>query len=321
MTPAELLQRLAAGTVSGDVLAREAGVGRAAMWKRIESLRSAGIDILAEPGRGYRLARPPDLLDESVIRAGLGAGCAGLLESLEVAWSVDSTNSVLLAQGHGGARSRVLLAETQTGGRGRRGRGWVSPPAANLYLSVARGFDGGLARLGGLSLVAGIACAEALQALGADGLRLKWPNDLVVDGRKLGGVLVEGGGEHAGPVRAVVGIGINVAMPRGAADAIKQPWTDLRGVGVAASRSVIAGRVVGAVLLALDAFDREGLDAFGERFAALDALAGRQVEVADGRARHHGIARGIAADGALRVEGEGGMRAFHAGEVSVHGLA
>src|SRR5690606_17541279 len=134
------------------------------------------------------------------------------------------------------------------------GRAWASPLGANLYLSAARAFEGGLARLGGLGLVAGVAAAEALHALGHGAVRLKWPNDLVVAGpdgglRKLGGLLVEGGGEQGGPVRAVVGIGLNVRMPAAAGRDIAQPWCDLAGLSASApqSRNAVAAALVAAL--------------------------------------------------------------------------
>lgn len=316
-----LLDRLAGGPVSGDTLAREAGLTRAAVWKRIEALRAAGLRIEARAGRGYALSAPVDLLDGGGIVAALPAPLREGLGALEVAWSLDSTNSELLRLGDPGPRARVLLAERQTGGRGRRGRSWASPLAANLYLSVARRFDAGLARLGGLSLVAGIAVAEALHALGVERARLKWPNDLVVtvDGRlhKLGGILVEGGGEYAGPARAVIGIGLNVRMPPGAADGIDQPWIDLQALGAPAPRNQVAAAVLARLLPALDRFDAEGLAPFLPAYAALDALARQPVRILAGDAGHDGTALGVAADGALRVRTAGGERVFHAGEVSL----
>ncbi len=319
-----LLLRLRAGPVSGDALARDSGQTRAAVWKRIEALRAAGIAIDAHPGRGYALAAPLDLLDADAIRAGIPASMHADIASLEVAWSLDSTNAELLRRAAPVHGVSILFAERQTGGRGRRGRDWVSPLAANLYLSLARVFDGGLARLGGLSLVAGVAAIEALQALGFDAVRLKWPNDLVVadaDGglRKLGGLLIEGGGEHADPVRAVLGLGINVRMPRGAAAAIAQPWTDLAALraGVPPARNAIAAALLAHLLPALDRFDRDGLAPFLPRYATYDALAEREIEVHAGDGTHAGTALGIADDGALRVRLRGGERRFHAGEVSV----
>ena len=319
-----LLLRLQSGPVSGDVLAHESGQTRAAVWKRIETLRAAGIAIDARPGRGYALATPLELLDADAMLAGIPVSERARIASLDVAWSLDSTNAELLRRAVPARGAAVLLAERQTGGRGRRGRTWVSPLAANLYLSLARMFDGGLARLGGLSLVAGIAAAEALQASGYAAVRLKWPNDLVVADaggglRKLGGLLVEGGGEHAGPVRAVLGLGLNVRMPRDAATGIAQPWTDLSALRATAppSRNAIAAALLARLLPALERFDRDGLAPFLPHYAACDALAGREVDVHAGDGTHAGVALGIADDGALRVRLHGGERRFHAGEVSV----
>ncbi|HSR65233.1 MAG TPA: biotin--[acetyl-CoA-carboxylase] ligase, partial [Xanthomonadaceae bacterium] len=237
-------------------------------------------------------------------------------------WTTDSTNTRLLERPTPDEGVAVLLAERQTGGRGRRGRAWASPLAANIYLSLARSFRGGLARLPGLSLVAGVATAEALHALGFTGARLKWPNDLVVpEGRgmrKLGGLLVEGGGEHAGPARAVIGLGLNVRMPDAFAAAIDQPWIDLATLaGAPVSRNRVVAALLAHWLPALAQFDAEGLDGFLPRYAALDALAGREVAVDTTGGTRSGIALGLAADGALRVRFAEGEQRVHSGEVSV----
>ena len=322
-----LLQRLAQGPVSGAQLAREAGLTRAAMWKRIEALREAGVAIRAIPGRGYALAQAIDWLDADAIRAALPPMSRAGIAALEVAWALDSTNSELLRRSTSLRGVDVLLAERQSGGRGRRGRAWASPLAAHVYLSLARQYGGGLARLGGLSLVAGVAAAEALHGLGYAGVRLKWPNDLVVasseDGRtpglrKLGGLLVEGGGEHGGPVRAVVGLGLNVRMPADAATGIAQPWTDLQALDATLpSRNRIVAALLETLLPAFDLFDGVGLAPFLPRYAALDALAGREVDVHEHRRVRRGTALGIAADGALRVQVDGGEQRLYAGDVSV----
>lgn len=322
----ELLIRLMAGPASGDALASASGQTRAAVWKRIEALREAGVPIEAKPGRGYALSQPLDLLDAAVIRAALPDAANARLDGLEVVWSIDSTNSELLRRPKpAGAQATVLLAERQTAGRGRRGREWASPLAAHLYLSLSRSFVGGLVRLGGLSLVAGIATAEALRGLGFDAVRLKWPNDLVVECdtglRKLGGLLVEGGGEHAGPVRAVIGLGLNVRMPpTHAAARIDQPWCDLGALTIAPvpTRDALAAALLTHWLPALEQFDTDGLAPFLPRYAALDALAGEPLTVHGEAAAQHGTALGIAADGALRVRlHDGAERHFHSGEISV----
>ncbi|WP_312683670.1 bifunctional biotin--[acetyl-CoA-carboxylase] ligase/biotin operon repressor BirA [Stenotrophomonas chelatiphaga] len=318
MDDRELLAKLAAGPLSGDALARELGQTRAAIWKRIQGLRTAGVAIEGRAGDGYTLSQPVDLLDAGGIRAGLPAAADALLDDLQVTWSTVSTNTELLRCSAPPRGSRVLLAERQTGGRGRRGRDWASPLAAHVYLSVLRGFAGGLAQLGGLSLVAGVAVAEALRGLGHAQVQLKWPNDLVVDGHKLGGLLVEGGGEFAGPARAVIGIGLNVHMPPAFAERIDQPWTDLDQLaGEPVQRNAVATAVLAALLPALEQFEAEGLAPFLSRYAALDSLAGREVRVELGGAWQDGRALGLAEDGALRVEIEGREQPVHAGEVSV----
>lgn len=318
-----LLRRLAAGPVSGDVLAGELGLTRAAVWKRIEALREAGMVITALPGRGYRLAQALDLLEADAIRAALPAAVRAELAALEVAWTLESTNTSLLQCEAPARGCAVLLAERQTGGRGRRGRCWASPLAAHVYLSLARRFEGGLARLGGLSLVAGVATAEALHALGFPQVRLKWPNDLVVvEGagmRKLGGLLVEGGGEAGGAARAVVGLGLNVRMPPAFAAAIDQPWIDLAAfASPPPARNAVVAQLLQHLLPALAQFDAEGLAPFLPRYAALDALAGRRVRLHEASGTSATLALGVAADGALRVQGEDGREyCVYAGDVSV----
>jgi BirA family biotin operon repressor/biotin-[acetyl-CoA-carboxylase] ligase len=318
-----LLQHLTRGPATGDELAQAAGQTRAAVWKRIQALRQSGIMISAQPGRGYALAQPVDLLEAQAIRAALPPTVREGLAGLEVAWSLDSTNSELLRRPPARAGAQVLLAERQTGGRGRHGRVWASPLAAHVYLSVARGFSGGLARLGGLSLVSGVAVAEALQALGLAAVRLKWPNDLVVvegEGlRKLGGLLIEGAGEHAGPARAVIGLGLNVRMPPDAAAAIDQPWCDLVALSARPpSRNEVVAAVLSHLLPALEVFDEQGLAPFLPRYAALDALQGQAVELLAGTQRQHGRVIGVAEDGALRLLlPDGREQRIHAGEVSV----
>ncbi|WP_343650322.1 bifunctional biotin--[acetyl-CoA-carboxylase] ligase/biotin operon repressor BirA [Stenotrophomonas sp.] len=318
MDDRQLLAKLAAGRLSGDALARELGQTRAAIWKRIQGLRAAGVDIQGRAGEGYGLTRALELLDPQAIRSRLPADTQALLHDLQVAWTVDSTNAELLRCSAPVRGVSVLLAERQTGGRGRRGRSWASPLAAHVYLSVLRLFEGGLGRLAGLSLVAGVAVAEALHDLGFTQAQLKWPNDVLVDGRKLVGLLAEGGGEYAGPARAVIGIGINVHMPPAFGEEITQPWMDLDTLaGTVVDRNQVVAAVLARLLPALETFDRDGLAPFLPRYAALDMLAGQEVRVELDGQWQHGTALGLADDGALRVRIDGRERLLHAGEVSV----
>jgi len=316
-----LLQRLQHGPVSGGALARELGITRAAVWKRIEALRAMGVEIEARQGSGYHLAAPLELLQPAAIVAAMPPALRQDITQIDVAFSLPSTNTVLLAAALPERGCRVLLAEHQSGGRGRHGRGWQSPLGGQLALSVLRGFEGGLVRLGGLSLVAGIAVVEALHAAGFNETRLKWPNDVVVPGaqglRKLAGILVEGGGEQGARARGVIGIGLNLRLP-GSAGVIDQPWIDLRQLAAPLpGRNALAGVLLTHLLPLLQMFDRDGLPALHARYAALDVLHGEQVELRMGDKVQRGVAEGIANDGALRVRLPEGVRQFHAGEVSL----
>jgi BirA family transcriptional regulator, biotin operon repressor / biotin---[acetyl-CoA-carboxylase] ligase len=270
--------------------------------------------------------RSDNALDAASLHAILPTTVQARIATLDALDTIDSTNSELLRRPTSAHGIDVLFAERQTDGRGRQGRTWASPPGSNLYLSLARCFNGGvdgtLARLGGLSLVVGIAAAEALRALGADSVGVKWPNDLVADDdddlRKLGGVLIEGGLQQGRP-RAVIGLGLNVQMPKTVVDSIDQPWTDLHALlgGALPSRNAIAAAVLTALVEAIDRFDDEGLAPFLPRFDALDALRDADISARIGTVVHTGIADGVADDGALRLRTCDGEMLLRAGEVSV----
>lgn len=264
-----------------------------------------------------------DALDADAIRAALDVDARAAFAAIEIVDVIDSTNSELLRRRTPDTGLAALFAERQDGGRGRHGRVWASPPGANLYLSLARTFAGDVARLGGLSLVVGVAAAEALHALGATEVDLKWPNDLVIDDahgvlRKLGGVLIEGGLQDGRP-RAVIGLGLNVRMPADAAAAIDQPWTDLQALLGARtpSRNVVAATLLSRLASALRTFDAAGLRPFLPRFEARDALRDLQVTARIGEREVLGIASGLDDDGALVLRTRDGPLRLHAGEVSV----
>lgn len=252
--------------------------------------------------------------DAAALAAALPSAMRARLGALDVHASIDSTQSELLRRGRAQPDGAVCIADTQTAGRGRRGRAWVSPPGANLYLSLFRRVHGGVRAQAGLSLALGVAAAEALRAAGAREAGLKWPNDLLARGRKLGGLLVETVGDGDG---VVAGIGINVRMPPNAEVAIDQPWIDLATLGVGTTRVALAAQLVTAWMDALDSFAHGGLDAFRARWRALDTLADAPVRIATASGDRHGIARGIAADGALQVEIDGHLERFHSGDVSL----
>ena len=299
-------------------LAADLGVSRHRLTACLARLRTLGVPLHAVRGRGYRLLQDVDLLDASTIRAALPSDASACLESLEVLTDVDSTNRYLLdADGEG---VRVCLAERQSAGRGRRGRGWLSPFACSLYLSLRWPVRRPMHAIGGLSLAVGVAVAETLLALGVSNIGLKWPNDLVAGDAKLGGVLVELAAAARPGTVAVIGVGVNGRLSDPGAS-IDQPWTDLATLlGRPPDRNRLASRVLAALIDAVRCFDELGFAPFRDRYARFDALAGRRVRVLD-REPFEGVARGVAADGALLVEQGASLHRVLAGEVSVRAAA
>ena len=319
MSDRALLERLGNGAVTGAALARELGITRSAVHKRIESLRAAGVEILAQPGHGYALTQALDLLDREAVLAGLSPAARAQLNSLHLVFETASTQTLALQTATPDRGCAVWLAERQTQGQGRRGRVWASPLAANVYLSISRRFERGFAAMSGLSLAVGVATAESLRELGYPEVAVKWPNDLCADGRKLGGILIQLRGEAQGPCEAVLGFGLNVRMPANAAVAIDQPWCDLSqlGSGQAVPRNRLTAALLERLLPALAQFETEGFAPFLPRWQALDALAGHAVRVLDGARSHDGVALGVDAAGALRVRVNAVERQYHSGEVSL----
>lgn len=251
------------------------------------------------------------------IRQCLNPVASALLRELEVHESIDSTSAELQRRDHPGEGAVVCLAEQQTAGRGRRGRSWVSPLGRNIYCSVAWQERSGIAALQGLSLLVGVVLCDALQGLGVDGLSLKWPNDVLRDGRKLAGILIEVQSDPSGPATAIIGVGVNVAMPSQAAEAIDQPWTDLRSAASSHSRNVIVGQFMNGLLPALAELSTQGFAAYRDRWMDLDAYAGQAVVVHSSEQRIAGTARGVDGTGALLLETASGMQTIHGGEVSL----
>lgn len=260
----------------------------------------------------------PDALQVECILSALPGGLRDGIVGLQVVQETGSTQADALAAPMPAHGCSVLLAERQTAGEGRLGRRWLSPRGTGIALSLSRRFERGAAQMAGLSLAVGVAVAEALQGLGASQLRLKWPNDLQVDGRKLGGILVNLRAERAA-CAAVIGIGINVRMPGEFAAVIGQPVCDLASVlEPTPSRNEVAAAVLARLLPILQEFDLGGFAPLLPRWQPLDALVGQAVQLTEGDARHAGLCLGVSADGALRLrEDDGRVRDFHGGEASV----
>ncbi|OZI15620.1 biotin--[acetyl-CoA-carboxylase] synthetase [Sodalis-like symbiont of Philaenus spumarius] len=312
--PLKLISLLADGEFhSGEQFGAVLGMSRAAINKHIQTVCDWGVDVFTVPGKGYRLYAPLQLLDESVIRARLPAGRLAVLPV------IDSTNQYLIERIGIALPGDACVAEYQAQGRGRRGRQWISLFGNNLYLSLYWRLEQGPAAAGGLSLMVGIVMAEVLQRLGAKWVRVKWPNDLYLNDRKLAGILVEISGKAGDAAHVVIGAGINLAMREGAAGKIDQGWINLQEAGIAIDRNALAAELTDTLRQALRQFECDGFAPFVARWQALDNFFDRPVKLLIGEREIKGTARGIDAQGALLLEQEGKLHAYLGGEISLRG--
>lgn len=310
MSMADLLAALATGQAhSGVELAARAGVTRAAVWKQIEALRARGVPVEASGSGGYRLPWPIQLLDENLIRAALPKNTAARLGALEVHWELDSTSSELQRRGNAAPDLSVLLAETQSAGRGRRGRSWLSPPGLNIYLSCVKRFDVGFAALAGLSLAVGVIVLRTLETLGIHGPGLKWPNDVLAGAPgqapgKLAGILVELSGEYQGPCAAIIGIGLNLRLTDALRAQAGQPACDLASLADddhAPDRNRAAAALIAALVDGLAQFEQHGFAAFAADYARHDLLRDAPLRLSGAGGECDGIGAGVDSRGALQL--------------------
>ncbi|WP_428036926.1 bifunctional biotin--[acetyl-CoA-carboxylase] ligase/biotin operon repressor BirA [Amphritea sp.] len=303
---------------SGQALGKALGVSRSAIWKQIKSIEESGLEIYSVKGRGYRIPGGLDLLNRELIDDALDSDVSGKLRLIDIDLAIPSTNAKAMAAVYQDGHGSLYLAEQQTAGRGRRGRNWASPFASNLYFSLTWQFSNGAAALEGLSLAVGVALIRGLTRFGINDVDVKWPNDLLWRGRKLAGVLLEMSGDAAGDCFVVIGVGINVNMPEAAAESIDQPWVDLQQVlGVAPSRNRLLAGLMNELVPVLEQFSDEGFVSFREEWQAANAHRNQVISLNLGNRQQLGICRGVDQSGALLLEAEGKLEAFHGGEVSV----
>ena len=296
---------------SGESLGEQFGMSRAGISKHIQGIQQWGMDIHRVQGKGYQLARPLMMLDEDYIRS-------QVTNPVELHPIIDSTNQYLLdnsSQMHSGT---VCLAEYQDKGRGRRGRHWVSPFGSNLYFSMYWRLEAGIAAAMGLSLVVGVTIVEALEDMGLTGIKLKWPNDLYYQDRKLAGILVEMSGQAGGAAHLVIGIGMNLIM-QDKNLSIDQPWTSLSHVTGQEDidRNQLIIKLIQALNRSLENYEQHGMQEFVERWNRLDNFLGRRVHLLIGPNKITGIERGIDPNGAVLLETSDGIKSYLGGEISL----
>lgn len=305
---------------SGESLGEQLGVSRTAVWKQLQKLEEMGLQVESVKGTGYRITDGLELLCKDSIAAHLSAVGAQMPRQIEIFRTLDSTNKYVRERAEQSDYSgSVVLAERQTSGRGRRGKTWVSPFAANIYMSILWDFEQGAKALEGLSLGIGVAVRRALVELGIKNVSLKWPNDIYVSDKKLGGILLEMIGDPAGQCSVIIGVGINVSMPEATATNIDQPWTDIRTESTQQiSRNLLAAVLIDNIFAVLDDFESVGFAGYRDEWQVADAFKGQQGTVSTPRDSISGTVVGVDNNGAVQLRlADGQVQSFIGGELSL----
>lgn len=303
------------GAISGTAIGKALGISRMAVQKRIQTLVENGLAIHAVPGKGYTLPEQVALLSEHTIAGYLDRESC---DSIEVLQSVPSTNSYLLGQAILTGKAKICVAEAQPSGRGRRGNDWQSTPYRNVMLSMSWGFDHWPETITGLGLAVALTVAETVNAVYGTSLRIKWPNDLMIDTQKLAGILIDVAGESSGSCNVVIGIGLNVDQADWSHENSAYQWTDLKSLGVRPDRNELVGQISRDLISMLQDFGVTGFAPLVERWNSLSSYSGSKVRVGDDTDYLEGQMVSVDSAGALViVDGDGVQHRFVDSNVSV----
>jgi len=284
-----------------------------------EALEVLGLPYRDASGR-LSMAEPIELLDAEAIGQGLSPSVRERLSRLEIFWEIGSTNTWLLERAaEADFSGRICLAERQVAGKGRRGRHWVSPFGRNIYLSIGYRMSTQQVSVEGLSLVVGMCVVGALREAGVSDIGLKWPNDVLSDGGKLCGILIEMAPSPKGEARLVIGVGVNLKLDANAASQIDQRFSTLADQ-ITLSRNQLVSRLIGAIVSGLGEFGRTGFSPWVDTWGDFNIYEGKPVRVSLTNGEVEGIDRGVDDKGNLLLETAEGVRAFNAGEVSLRAI-
>lgn len=318
----DIVKALASGQfVSGQSLADDFGISRAAISNQISALIEMGLDIFKVRGKGYQLAQPINLLDRTRVQECLAG--YGTEVPVEVHNIIDSTNDYLMRKLPNQVVSgQVCLAEYQQAGRGRRGRQWISPFGSHLYLSIYYKLEQGMSQAMGLSLVTALAVKDAITQTADVKVQLKWPNDVYADGRKLAGILIDLEGQATGECHCVIGIGLNVQMPESMASHIDQPWSDIASfTNGSIDRNLLAARLIHCLDQRIAKQKNEGLASMLDDWHQHDLYLNQKIRLLTGDNATHGVCRGVNEQGALLLEVDDVIKPIYGGEVSVRSVS
>lgn len=317
-----ILKLLADGKFhSGEAIAQHFNVSRASVWNALQHAEKLGIEVFSVRGRGYKLPHALTFLEAQTVLNALRA--LGHTFKLEIHDHIESTNTYLMRKASDELdHATCVAAHLQTQGRGRRGRNWQAGLGASLTFSLLWRFQCGAAALSGLSLAIGLALVRTLHAMDIKQAQLKWPNDILIDRKKVAGILIELQGDMDGPSTAVIGIGINLRLPDKIKQQIDQPVTDLASASThPIDPNKLLSALLGQLAEILKEFELHGLTHLIDDWIHHHAYHLQPVRMLmpDG-CEVTGIVQGITEDGNLLVNTEHGLQKFISGEISLRSV-
>lgn len=307
---------------SGQTLADTLKISRSAIWKASKQLSELGIDIQSISGKGYRIPHGVELLNQTHIEQQLDPNTKNALDQLIILNDkIGSTNDYLLSLIQSQPQKKIAcFAEYQTQARGRRGRTWIAPYGTNIYHSLLWHFDKDPAEIVGLTLAIAVALTQALARYGIkEGISVKWPNDILWQGRKLAGILLEVVGERHEHSAVVIGVGLNTYIPHSLGHQINQPWVDVYQITQSfPRRNQLAAFLLNELIHALQLFEQEGLNPFIAPWYQLDHMMGKTVTLHTPNGKIKGIMHNISDKGELILLCDDGQeKHFLSGELSL----
>jgi len=316
----KLLEIISSGEVhSGEELATKLNVSRAAVWKSIRYLKTLGLKIKAIRGKGYCLDKKFEFLSPQDIRKMMSKRSKKSCQDIDIFFQIKSTNLHLLNRlSHNSIHGFTIFAEYQSEGRGRRNKKWISPIGSGVCFSIGWHFEVMPISLELLSLYMGVAVARSLDSIGIENVGLKWPNDIIVGERKIGGILLDIKGESTGPLNIVIGIGINYELPKHPPLNIDQPVTDICSTtGERFSRNMISAILLSNIFEIL--YDLElgkNLNLINE-WRKYDCYLGRKAALILPNQKIIGVLKGVDDQGSLLMLVDGELSSYRSGEVSL----
>ena len=310
-----LIKKLANGAFhAGDNLASELLVSHSVICNDIKVLETLGLKVNEIPGRGYQLTQPIHLYEQNKI---LSAMSSTDLCEIEILPWIGSSNTYLQQKcKNKNLTKHFIFVESQINGKGRQGKQWSSPFGTNLYCSIAWIFNK-LDKIVQLPLFIGIMALELLRQMGVENIELKWPNDLLVQGEKIAGILIDSSIDASNICQTVIGIGINIEPTCGMID-INQPWTSLQlKLGKSIDKNIIAKMLIDTCLNYLPKFEDNGLEIFAQTIEKVDYLRNKQIQIIQSNVIYNAHCLGIQSDGSLKVNINGNIKTIYSGDISV----